>query len=141
MFPKRLLTIYMLLVTTLGVVNCVSRPARPYPITEAPPLLYAGEMKSALDQALKAGQCENEPGIPAIGHGGSTYGYTAAALYLPGHEASLVWMINTGESPRALADAIMGSTWSAFSNALPQTEPAETLKSPKPLLKKFVNGG
>jgi D-alanyl-D-alanine carboxypeptidase len=80
-------------------------------------------------------------GIPAIGHGGSTYGYTAAALYLPEHRATLVWMINTGESPRELADAMMGSTWASLSNVLPKQETSQPVKGSKPLLKKFVNGG
>lgn len=57
-------------------------------------------------------------GVPAIGHGGSTLGYSAAALYLPEHEAVLVWLVNTGESPPDLAGAIMGKTWSMLSEVL-----------------------
>lgn len=80
-------------------------------------------------------------GISAIGHGGSTLGYTAAALYLPEHHITLVWIINTGESPRELADAMMGSTWANLSKVLPEPAASQPVKATKPLLKKFVNGG
>jgi D-alanyl-D-alanine carboxypeptidase len=57
-------------------------------------------------------------GVQAIGHGGSTLGYSAAAVYLPDLGVSLAWAINTGESPRTLADALMRSTWSRLSQTL-----------------------
>jgi len=119
MFPKRLLAICMGLVTTLGMATCASRPARTIQTSEAPPLPYAGGLQTALDQTSQASHIEDELGIPAINRSGSTYGYTATSL----------------------ADAIMGRTWSALSNALPEAKPSETVKSSKPLLKKFVNGG
>jgi D-alanyl-D-alanine carboxypeptidase len=56
--------------------------------------------------------------VQAIGHGGSTLGYSAAAVYLPDLGASLAWAINTGESPRTLADGLMRSTWSQLSQVL-----------------------
>jgi CubicO group peptidase (beta-lactamase class C family) len=57
-------------------------------------------------------------GMPAIGHGGSALGYSAAALYLPEYGISVAWLINTGESPHELAGQMMGDTWSALSEAL-----------------------
>jgi len=57
-------------------------------------------------------------GVQAIGHGGSTLGYSAAAVYLPDLSVSLAWAINTGESPRTLADALMRNTWSRLSQTL-----------------------
>lgn len=57
-------------------------------------------------------------GIEVIGHGGSALGFSAAALYLPNYGASLVWLINTGESPAALANTLMGETWFALSDVL-----------------------
>jgi CubicO group peptidase (beta-lactamase class C family) len=57
-------------------------------------------------------------GMPAIGHGGSALGYSAAALYLPEDGISVAWLINTGESPPELAGQMMGDTWSVFSEAL-----------------------
>jgi hypothetical protein len=49
----------------------------------------------------------------AIGHLGSSLGYTAAALYLPEYGISFAWLINTGEKPRDLASRLMRETWSA----------------------------
>jgi D-alanyl-D-alanine carboxypeptidase len=46
-------------------------------------------------------------GIEAFGHAGSALGYSAAALYLPEYEVSLVWLINTGESPAELGQELM----------------------------------
>ena len=57
-------------------------------------------------------------GMPAIGHGGSSPGYSAAALYLPEYGISLVWLINTGESPHELAGQIMGHLWSSISDVI-----------------------
>jgi D-alanyl-D-alanine carboxypeptidase len=57
-------------------------------------------------------------GMPAIGHGGSALGYSAAALYLPEYGISVAWLINTGESPPELAGQMMGDTWLALSEAL-----------------------
>jgi D-alanyl-D-alanine carboxypeptidase len=53
-------------------------------------------------------------GEQAIGHGGSALGYSAAAVYLPACDVSLAWMINVGESPAAMAQAMMGDIWSAL---------------------------
>jgi len=71
-------------------------------------------------------------GIPAIGHGGSTLGYSAAAVYLPDLGVSLAWAINTGESPRTLADGLMRSTWSHLSQALFEHPPQEPQGTPQP---------
>jgi D-alanyl-D-alanine carboxypeptidase len=49
----------------------------------------------------------------AIGHLGSSLGYTAAALYLPEYEVSVAWLINTGQSPHDLAARLMRETWSS----------------------------
>jgi D-alanyl-D-alanine carboxypeptidase len=57
-------------------------------------------------------------GVRVIGHGGSSLGYSAAALYLPDYGTSLAWSVNTGESPRRLADALMQNTWSGLSQVL-----------------------
>lgn len=57
-------------------------------------------------------------GTNVIGHGGSSLGYSAAALYLPEYGISLAWSINTGESPRLLADELMGNTWTSLSQVL-----------------------
>jgi D-alanyl-D-alanine carboxypeptidase len=57
-------------------------------------------------------------GMEVIGHGGSALGFSAAALYLPDYRTSLVWLINTGESPADLASALMGETWLALSDVL-----------------------
>jgi D-alanyl-D-alanine carboxypeptidase len=57
-------------------------------------------------------------GMPVIGHGGSSPGYSAAALYLPEHGISLAWMINTGEGPSDLAGALMSRAWEALSEVL-----------------------
>jgi hypothetical protein len=62
-------------------------------------------------------------GVNAIGHGGSSLGYSAAAVYLPDLGIALAWAINTGESPRTLADALMRSTWSRLSQALFEHQP------------------
>ena len=50
-------------------------------------------------------------GVPVLGHGGSSLGYSGAALYLPGHGISMAWLVNTGESPPELANQIMADTW------------------------------
>ena len=57
-------------------------------------------------------------GTQVIGHGGSTLGYSAAALYLPEYGTSLAWMINTGESPESLANDLMAATWSELSRVI-----------------------
>ena len=57
-------------------------------------------------------------GENVIGHGGSALGYSAAALYLPDEGISLAWAINTGESPRELADSLMMNTWEALSGVI-----------------------
>jgi D-alanyl-D-alanine carboxypeptidase len=57
-------------------------------------------------------------GTNVIGHGGSSLGYSAAALYLPEYGISLAWSINTGESPRELANELMGNTWTSLSQVL-----------------------
>jgi len=81
-------------------------------------------------------------GVNAIGHGGSSLGYSAAAVYLPDLGVSLAWAINTGESPPTLADALMRSTWSRMSQTLfehlrqgtPQSEEAQTQPGSSPTL-------
>ena len=84
-------------------------------------------------------------GVNAIGHGGSSLGYSAAAVYLPDLGVSLAWAINTGESPRTLADGLMRSTWSSLSQTLfehlpqvpqgtPQSEEAGTRPDSSPTL-------
>jgi glyoxylase-like metal-dependent hydrolase (beta-lactamase superfamily II) len=45
-------------------------------------------------------------------------GYSAAALFFPESGATLAWLVNTGESPRELADAITSKTWSSLSAVL-----------------------
>jgi D-alanyl-D-alanine carboxypeptidase len=57
-------------------------------------------------------------GTRVIGHGGSSLGYSAAALYLPEYGLSVAWSINTGESPPSLAQGLMQSTWSNLSQVL-----------------------
>jgi len=57
-------------------------------------------------------------GTYVIGHGGSSLGYSAAVLYLPEYGISLAWAINTGESPRDLANDLMGETWLALSRVI-----------------------
>jgi CubicO group peptidase (beta-lactamase class C family) len=54
----------------------------------------------------------------AIGHMGSSLGYTAAALYLPERGISLAWCMNTGQSPSGLAEGLMWDTWSRLSRVL-----------------------
>ena len=49
--------------------------------------------------------------VPVFGHGGSSLGYSAAALYLPEYGISIAWLVNTGESPPELAGQIMAETW------------------------------
>lgn len=56
----------------------------------------------------------NVLGRDAIGHAGSSLGYSSAALYLPDEGVTVVWMINTGESPTALAESMMWDAWSAL---------------------------
>jgi D-alanyl-D-alanine carboxypeptidase len=57
-------------------------------------------------------------GTRVIGHGGSTLGYSAAALYLPEFGISLVGAINTGESPERLANDLLTATWSELSRVI-----------------------
>lgn len=65
-------------------------------------------------------------GMQVIGHGGSAPGYSAAMAYLPEYGASIAWLVNTGESPRELADTIMWNTWSFLSEVLRmQLEPSK----------------
>ncbi len=61
-------------------------------------------------------------GSQVIGHGGSSLGYSAAALYLPEYGLSVAWSINTGESPRKLADNLMQNTWSNLFQVLSEHE-------------------
>lgn len=49
--------------------------------------------------------------VEAIGHGGSSLGYKAAALYFPETGTSLALMINTGEAPERVAGEIMMAIW------------------------------
>ena len=67
----------------------------------------------------------------AIGHGGSTLGYSAAAVYLPDLGVSLAWAVNSGESPRTLADGLMRSTWSRLSQTLFEHPPQEPQGTPQ----------
>lgn len=57
-------------------------------------------------------------GTQAMGHAGSSLGYSAAILYLPQYSISVAWLLNTGESPKNLANQIMNNTWSALSEVL-----------------------
>ena len=57
-------------------------------------------------------------GEEAIGHLGSSLGYTAAALYLPEYEVSIAWLINTGENPQDLAARLMRETWASIMEVL-----------------------
>lgn len=57
-------------------------------------------------------------GVKVLGHGGSSLGYSAAALYLPDYGTSVAWLINTGESPPALASQIMSDAWSSLLEVL-----------------------
>jgi CubicO group peptidase (beta-lactamase class C family) len=57
-------------------------------------------------------------GVHAIGHTGSSPGYSAAALYLPEDGIVAVWLINTGEGPDQLAGQIMGRAWSSIADVL-----------------------
>lgn len=57
-------------------------------------------------------------GMQVIGHGGSSLGYSAAAVYLPEYGTVVAWQFNTGESPRELADVIMSDTWSSPAKVL-----------------------
>lgn len=50
-------------------------------------------------------------GVPVLGHGGSSLGYSAAALYLPEYGISIAWLVNTGENPPELAGQIMAEIW------------------------------
>lgn len=61
-------------------------------------------------------------GTHVIGHGGSSLGYSAAALYLPEYGTSVVWLINTGESPPELAGQMMGHFWSSISDVIVQNQ-------------------
>jgi len=60
----------------------------------------------------------NFSGLEVLGHGGSSLGYSAAALYIPEFGISLAWLINTGESPVELAGRLMSQTLSVFSEIL-----------------------
>ncbi len=62
-------------------------------------------------------------GLKAIGHGGSSLGYSAAALYLPEYGASVAWAINTGEGPPELASQIMSDTWTGLSEVIQLNQP------------------
>jgi D-alanyl-D-alanine carboxypeptidase len=57
-------------------------------------------------------------GVQVIGHGGSSLGYSGAALYLPDYGTSIAWLINSGESPPELANQIMSNTWSSLFEVL-----------------------
>lgn len=57
-------------------------------------------------------------GTRVIGHGGSSLGYSAAALYIPEYGLSVAWSINTGESPHRLAARLMQYTWSELFQVL-----------------------
>ena len=57
-------------------------------------------------------------GLHAIGHGGSSLGYSAAALYLPEYGISVAWLLNTGESPPDLAGQMMDHLWSSISDVI-----------------------
>lgn len=61
-------------------------------------------------------------GANVIGHGGSSLGYSAAALHLPDYGVSLACSLNTGESPSSLAANIMQRTWSGLSEVIYQAE-------------------
>ena len=56
--------------------------------------------------------------MKAIGHGGSSLGYSAAALYLPEFNISIAWLLNIGESPQELAGQMMYDTWLALADVL-----------------------
>jgi D-alanyl-D-alanine carboxypeptidase len=57
-------------------------------------------------------------GVRVIGHAGSSLGYSAAALYFPELDTALAWSVNTGESPRELADAVMSGAWRRLSSLI-----------------------
>jgi CubicO group peptidase (beta-lactamase class C family) len=57
-------------------------------------------------------------GMPVIGHGGSSLGYSAAALYLPEYGVSVATLINTGESPVELANQLMSAAWTELSEVI-----------------------
>jgi D-alanyl-D-alanine carboxypeptidase len=57
-------------------------------------------------------------GEEVIGHGGSSLGYSAAALYLPEYGVSIAWLVNTGENPGDLADQIMLDAWLSLSEII-----------------------
>jgi D-alanyl-D-alanine carboxypeptidase len=57
-------------------------------------------------------------GVQAYGHGGSHFGYTTAALYLPEHGIIICWLINTGADSAAPVDAMMGSIWLSLSEVV-----------------------
>ena len=69
-------------------------------------------------------------GIRAIGHGGSSLGYSAAALYLPDSGNIVVWLINTGESPSALASQMMSQAWSLISEVLAMNQRSSSGSEP-----------
>ena len=57
-------------------------------------------------------------GVQVYGHGGSHYGYTTAALYLPEHGITICWLINIGADSAAPVDAMMGSIWLSLSEVV-----------------------
>jgi CubicO group peptidase (beta-lactamase class C family) len=57
-------------------------------------------------------------GTRAIGHAGSSLGYSAAALYLPEDGITIVWMVNAGESPPEFAEELMLEIWYALTSVL-----------------------
>jgi D-alanyl-D-alanine carboxypeptidase len=52
--------------------------------------------------------------VGAIGHTGSSLGYSAAALYLPDYGVTVAWLINRGESPAEWAGWLMNRIWWAL---------------------------
>jgi len=57
-------------------------------------------------------------GVQVYGHGGSQFGYTTAALYLPEYGVTICWMINIGADSAAPVDAMMGNIWLSLSEVL-----------------------
>lgn len=57
-------------------------------------------------------------GLQVYGHGGSHFGYTTAALYLPEYGISICWLINIGADSAAPVDAMMGNIWLSLSEVL-----------------------
>ena len=67
-------------------------------------------------------------GMRAIGHAGSSLGYSAAALYLPEYNISVAWLINTGENPQELAGQMMYDAGLALSDVIRVNEKSIPLK-------------